>query len=84
MTLLLQSLVPLTLLTCGAMAALPVLVNRPEPVAAEAEAAMAGSAESLRVGEDPGGRGFRKGDPTGRGAVAGMLRPTGTAQPGDY
>jgi hypothetical protein len=80
MTLLLQSLVPLTLLTCGAVAALPVLVDRPEPVAADAEAPMAGAGESLRLVEAPGSRWFLNGDPIGRVALADLLRQQSSAQ----
>jgi hypothetical protein len=83
MTLMLQSLVALTLLTCGAVAAVPVVVNRPEPVAADADA-LAVAGESLRVVEAPGGRWFLNGDPIGRGALADLLRQQGATQPVRY
>ena len=84
MTLMLQSLVALCLLTCGAVAAVPVLVDRPKPVAADAEATMAEAGESLRVVEAPGGRWFLNGDPIGRLALADLLRQQGAAQPVRY
>ena len=84
MTLMLQSLVALTLLTCGAVAAVPVLVDRPEPVPADADASLAGAGESLRVVEAPGGRWFLNGDPIGRGALADLLRQQGATQPVRY
>ena len=84
MTLILQSLVALTLLTCGAVAAVPVMVDRPEPVAADAEAPMEVGGESLRVVEAPGGRWFLNGDPIGRVALADLLRQQGVAQPVRY
>jgi len=84
MPLILQSLVAVCLLTCGAVAAVPVLVDRPEPVAAEAKAPMAEAGESLRVVEAPGGRWFLNGDPIGRVALAALLRQQGSAQPVRY
>jgi len=84
MTLMLQSLVTLTLLTCGAVAAVPVMVDRPEPVAADAEASLALAGESLRVVEAPGGRWFLNGDPIGRGALADLMRLQGATQPVRY
>ena len=84
MSLMLQSLVALTLLTCGAVAAEPVVVDRPEPVAADADAPLAVAGESLRVVEAPGGRWFLNGDPIGRGALADLLRQQGATQPVRY
>jgi hypothetical protein len=80
MTLILQSLVSLTLLTCGAVAAVPVVLHRPEPVAADAEAPLAVAPESLRLVEAPGGRWFLNGDPIGRAALADLLRQQGGVQ----
>lgn len=84
MSLMLQSLVALTLLTCGAVAAVPVVVDRPEPVAADADAPLAVDGESLRVVEAPGGRWFLNGDPIGRVALADLLRQQGATQPVRY
>ncbi len=84
MSLMLQSLVALTLLTCGAVAAVPVVVDRPEPVAADADAPLAVAGESLRVVEAPGGRWFLNGDQIGRGALADLLRQQGATQPVRY
>jgi len=76
MSLMLQSLVALTLLTCGAVAAVPV--------AADADAPLSVAGESLRVVEAPGGRWFLNGDPIGRGALADLLRQQGATQPVRY
>jgi hypothetical protein len=84
MSLMLLSLVTITLLTCGAVAALPVVVDRPEPVAADGEASLAVAGESLRVVEAPSGRWFLNGDPIGRGALADLLRQQGASQPVRY
>jgi len=84
MTLMLQSLVVLTLLTCGGVAAVPVVVGRPEPVAADADASLDVAGESLRVVEAPGGRWFLNGDPIGRDALADLMRQQGATQPVRY
>ena len=84
MSLMMLSLVTITLLTCGAVVALPVVVDRPEPVAADADASLAVAGESLRVVEAPGGRWFLNGDPIGRVALAQLLRQQGATQPVRY
>jgi len=84
MSLMLQSLVALTLLTCGAVAAVPVVVARPEPVASEGDPAAAMAGESLRLVESAGGRWFLNGDPIGKVALADLLRQQGSTQPVRY
>ena len=84
MNLMLQSLVALTLLTCGAVAAVPLVVARPEPVAADADGSLAVAEESLRVVEAPGGRWFLNGDPISQAALTGLLRQQGATHPVRY
>ena len=74
MSLALQSLVYLTLIVCGAVAAMPLVVGGPEPVAEEGNDADSIPPETLRVVESPGGRWFLNGEPITRSSLGNLLR----------
>lgn len=74
MSLALQSLVALTLIICGAVGAMPLVVGRPEPVLNERNASASTASDSLWVVESPGGRWFLHGEPIGRDALGTLLR----------
>lgn len=77
MSLALQCLVGLTLLVCGAVAALPEVwparAPRPRPALA------AGGTPPLRIVQGPGDRWYLNGDPIPRPRLASLLRGHGAA-----
>ena len=79
MSLALQSLVGLTLLVCAGVAAVPLLVDAPEP--RPDPGVSPGVAPALRVVEAPGGRWYLNGEPIGRESLASLLRDAPTPQP---